>query len=78
MAAARFEGGGVKVDSGRVTMAKSLRKGTAATRSKVRVKAVACSRARDEAAVCSRAGIKDGSGDGSVGVSRATAERERA
>jgi hypothetical protein len=60
MAGARFEGGGVKVDSGGTTMTKSLKKSMAATRSKVGAEVVVCSRARDEAAVCSRAGIKDG------------------
>jgi hypothetical protein len=49
MAAARSEGGRVEVDSGSVTMTKSLRKRTAA-----------CFMARDEAAGCSGAGIEDG------------------
>jgi hypothetical protein len=49
MAGARFEGGGVEVDSGSVTMTKSLRKRTAAARSEAGV----------EAAACSEAGIED-------------------
>jgi hypothetical protein len=44
------EGGRVKVNSGSVTMMKSLRKRTAAARSEVKV----------EAAECSRVGIEDG------------------
>jgi hypothetical protein len=54
------EGGGVKVDSGSVTMTKSLSKRMAAARSEAGVEAAACSGARDKAAACSRAGIKDG------------------
>jgi hypothetical protein len=58
--AAHSKGGGVKVDSGSVTMTESLRNRTAAARSKVGVEAASCSGARDEAAACSGAGIEDG------------------
>jgi hypothetical protein len=60
MTAACSKGGGVVVDSGGVTMTRSLRKGTAVPRSEARVKAAGCSRAGDEAMACSGVGIKDG------------------
>jgi hypothetical protein len=55
-----LEGCRVKVDSGSMTMTKSLRKRMAAARSEAGVEAAACSGARDKAAACSRAGIEDG------------------
>jgi hypothetical protein len=57
---ARSKGGVVEVDSGSVTVTKSLRKRTVAARSEAGVKAAACSGAGDEAAACSGAGIEDG------------------
>jgi hypothetical protein len=57
---ARSEGGGVEVDSGSVTMSKSLRKRTAVACSEAGVKAATCSEAGDEATTCFRAGIEDG------------------
>jgi hypothetical protein len=59
MVAARSEGGGVEVDSGSMTMTKSLRKRSAAACSEVRVEVAACSGPGDKAPTFSRAEIKD-------------------
>jgi hypothetical protein len=61
MALVRSEGGAVKVGGGSLTMTKSLRKGTAATRSEGGVKVAACSGDGDEAVACPGAWIVDDS-----------------
>jgi hypothetical protein len=59
MATACFEGGRVEVNSGSVTMTKSLRKRTAAACSEAEVEVAGCSRAGDKPVACSGAGIED-------------------
>jgi hypothetical protein len=59
-AVACSKGGRIKVDSGSVTMTKSLRKRTVAACSEAGVKAVVCSRVGDEASACSGARVEDG------------------
>jgi hypothetical protein len=60
MAAARTEGGGVKVNSSSVTMTKSLRKRMVVAHSEAGVKAAMCSGAGDKVVACSRVEIMDG------------------
>jgi hypothetical protein len=60
MVVAHSKGGRVEVDSGSVTLTKSLRKRPAAACSEAGVEAAACPGAGDEVAVCFVAGIKDG------------------
>jgi hypothetical protein len=77
MTAACSEEGGVEVDDGSVTMAKSSRKRTVVARSKAGVEAAACSRVGEEAMACSKAGSRTAGGSGGMTIYRATEERER-
>jgi hypothetical protein len=87
---ARSEGGGIEVNGGGTLQGRrgrgqqwqrdsvyGLRKRTTVARSEVEVEAATCSKARDEAVVCLGPTLRM-IGGGSMTVSRATDERERA